>query len=83
MVVMVLALATEVGGARGHTSLPLLQNQAVVCVCASVCGCVPVCVCVRVGSWLVDSLHTVHGARLVTRQALLHSIANATTAAKK
>lgn len=51
------------------------------CVCVLVC--VGVCVCVRVGSWLVDSLHTVHGARLVTRQALLHSIANTTTAAKK
>lgn len=76
-VVMVLALATEVGGARGHTSLALLQTRqgcggggVRACECVPVCVCVHVAACVCVGSWLVDSPHTVQGARLVTRQAL-------------
>lgn len=71
-VVMALALATEVGGARGHTSLAFIQTRQ------DCGGCVrlpprvrvPACVCVLSGSWLVLSLHTVQGARLVTRQAL-------------
>lgn len=51
------SLATEVGGARDRTSLPLSPKpgEAVACVC--------------VESWLADSLHPVLRARLVTRQA--------------
>lgn len=70
-VVMALAVATEVGGARGHTSLAFIQTRRDCCGrvrLPTACACPYVCM--LSGSWLVLSLHTVQGAKLVTRQAL-------------
>ncbi len=69
MVVMVLALATEVGGARGHTSLPLLQNQArlwCVCVCVCLCVCVSVCTAERKEKGDRETVKGIRGRQIAT-----------------